>query len=401
MLTDVRHVPDLKKNLISVGVLDSSGRKFVTHDVTESAVVADTGSGGDPCECTRLWHRRLQICRRKSIDDTKFVIRRNVTFDEDIMVTSLKAKVTGGNDIETFKSQEVEIESESHPGRCWGEVEILPHDENYSGLIPVYEKLHEPLEGKKPDSMDEKAWNLLDRQALGVVRLTLARNVAYNIVKEMTTYGLIKSLSNMYEKPSASNKVYLIHLLVATRLNEGDCVADHVNEFNSILAKLASVDIKFDDEVQALWLASSLPDSWSGFLTTIRETRERSRSKSQKRGQSKDHKDIVCWNFQKKGHFKDHCTAPASPKGKGKEDNSASVVEEVVDDDVLICCVECSVESWVMNSGESFHATHCKDLMLNFRVENFGKVRLTDDETLDIAGMGDINLRTLWELAGR
>ncbi|KAL8097180.1 hypothetical protein AgCh_030333 [Apium graveolens] len=36
----------------------------------------------------------------------------------------------------------------------------------------------------------------------------------------------------------------------------------------------------------------------------------------------------------------------------------------------------------------------CKDLTLNFRVENFGKVRLADDETLDIAGMGDINLRT-------
>ncbi|KAL8104982.1 hypothetical protein AgCh_028950 [Apium graveolens] len=32
--------------------------------------------------------------------------------------------------------------------------------------------------------------------------------------------------------------------------------------------------------------------------------------------------------------------------------------------------------------------------MLNFRVGNFGKVRLADDETLDIAGMGDINIRT-------
>ncbi|KAL8106789.1 hypothetical protein AgCh_023527 [Apium graveolens] len=56
-----------------------------------------------------------------------------------------------------------------------------------------------------------------------------------------------------------------------------------------------------------------------------------------------------------------------------KEDNSANIVEEVEDDDALICCVECSVESWVMDSGASFHATPCKDLMLNFRVGNFGK----------------------------
>jgi len=30
-----------------------------------------------------------------------------------------------------------------------------------------------------------------------------------------------------------------------------------------------SVDIKFDDEVQALLLLLSLPDSWSGMVTTI------------------------------------------------------------------------------------------------------------------------------------
>nr|KYP65200.1 hypothetical protein KK1_011430 [Cajanus cajan] len=32
--------------------------------------------------------------------------------------------------------------------------------------------------------------------------------------------------------------------------------------------------------------------------------------------------------------------------------------------------------------------------MKNFKTINFGKVCLVDDEALDIAGMGDINLRT-------
>ena len=97
----------------------------------------------------------------------------------------------------------------------------------------------------------------------------MAKNVVYNIIKKTTTHGLIKALSNMYEKASASNKVYLIRLLFATRLKEGDCVTDHVNEFNSILSRLPSVDIKFDDELQALLLISSLHDSWSGFVTAI------------------------------------------------------------------------------------------------------------------------------------
>ena len=42
---------------------------------------------------------------------------------------------------------------------------------------------------------------MLDRQTLGVVKLSLAKNVPYNIVNEKTPFGLIKALSNMYEKP--------------------------------------------------------------------------------------------------------------------------------------------------------------------------------------------------------
>ncbi|GJZ63485.1 hypothetical protein Tco_0619906 [Tanacetum coccineum] len=57
--------------------------------------------------------------------------------------------------------------------------------------------------------------------------------------------------------------------LVNTKMKEGAFVADHVNEFNSILSRLMSVDIKFDDEVQALLLLSSLPESWSDTVTTI------------------------------------------------------------------------------------------------------------------------------------
>ncbi|GKB93237.1 hypothetical protein Tco_0979374 [Tanacetum coccineum] len=182
-------------------------------------------------------------------------------------------------------------------------------------------KLHEPLAKDKPTGMKAEDWTLLDRHALGAVRLLLAKNVAYNVVNEKTTYGLFKALSYMYEKPN------------------------HVNEFNSILSRLMSVDIKFDDEVQALLLLSSLPESWSGIVTTVsgstgstklkfdsirdlilgedirrkisgeysnsllsEEDKSRgkkqdrgqkqniSRSKSKKRGQSKNRQDITCWN---------------------------------------------------------------------------------------------------------
>ena len=73
---------------------------------------------------------------------------------------------------------------------------------------------------------------LKDHQALGLILLTLSRNVVFNIVKEKTTSGLLKALSNMSEKKSAMNKVYFMRRLFNLQMSETGSVSDHINEFN-------------------------------------------------------------------------------------------------------------------------------------------------------------------------
>ena len=67
-------------------------------------------------------------------------------------------------------------------------------------------------------------WKLKDRQALGLILLALSKNVAFNIIKEKITSDLLKALSNMYEKPSAMNKVYLMRRLFNPQMSEGGSV---------------------------------------------------------------------------------------------------------------------------------------------------------------------------------
>jgi len=132
----------------------------------------------------------------------------------------------------------------------------------------VQKDLDEALDDK-PEKMSNAEWAGLDRKALSVIRLSLSKNVAFNILKEKTAKGIMEALSNMYEKPSAANKVFLIRELINTRMKEDSSVTEHINKMNSILARLMSVGIKFDDEVQALLLLPSLPDSWSGTVTAV------------------------------------------------------------------------------------------------------------------------------------
>ena len=73
--------------------------------------------------------------------------------------------------------------------------------------------------------MKDEDWNLLNRQVSGVIRLTLSRLVAHNIVKENTTVDFMKALSDMYEKPLANNKVHLMKKLFNLNKAEGILVA--------------------------------------------------------------------------------------------------------------------------------------------------------------------------------
>lgn len=92
-------------------------------------------------------------------------------------------------------------------------------------------------------------WNLLDRQVLGVIKLTLSKNVSHNMAKEKTIKGLKEGFSNMYEKPYANNKVHLMKKWFILKMGEGAPVVEHLNEFNMIVNQLSLVEINFDDEV--------------------------------------------------------------------------------------------------------------------------------------------------------
>ena len=121
--------------------------------------------------------------------------------------------------------------------------------------------MHLPRLGTKPESMKAEELALLDRQVLGVIRFTLSRSVAHNVVKEKTTADLMKTLSDMYEKSSANNKVHLMKKLFNLKMAENASIAQHLNEFNTITNQLLSVEIDFNDEIHALIVLASLPNS--------------------------------------------------------------------------------------------------------------------------------------------
>ncbi|GJW31103.1 retrotransposon protein, putative, ty1-copia subclass, partial [Tanacetum coccineum] len=124
---------------------------------------------------------------------------------------------------------------------------------------------------------------------------------------------------------------------------------NHVNVFNSTLSRLVLVDIKFDDEVHALLLLSSLPESWktSGeYSNYLLSAEDEGRGRKQDRGLKQN-------------------------RGRSKSKKRASKEKEVH-----------------IEVGDYDDA-----LLERFRLRS-NKVRLVDDKTLDIAGIQDVVLKT-------
>lgn len=91
--------------------------------------------------------------------------------------------------------------------------------------------------------MNNIYWDSLDRQALSVIRLMLAHNITFNVIKEKTTAGLINALPNMYKKPFVIKRVYLMQCLFYLKMGEEAYVVDHVTKFNVAFSQLSLVKI--------------------------------------------------------------------------------------------------------------------------------------------------------------
>ena len=236
-----------------------------------------------------------------------------------------------------------------------------------------------------------------------VIRLTLSRSVAHNVVKEKTIADLMKALSGMYEKPFANNKVHLMKKLFNLKMAENASVAQRLNEFNTITNQLSSVEIDFDDEIRALIVLASLLNSWEAMRMAVSNStgkeklkyndirdsilaeeihrrdagetsgsgsalnletrgrdndrnsnRNKSKSKNSNRNRSKSRsgQQIQCWNCGKTCHFRNQYK---SPKKNNGDDSTNAVIKEV--HNALLLTVDSPLDDWVLDSGVSFHPT--------------------------------------------
>ena len=73
----------------------------------------------------------------------------------------------------------------------------------------------------------------------------------------------------MFGNKIVVNRVSVIKKIVRLRYQDGSSMAEHINAFQGLTNQTTSLEVPLADEVLALLLLGSLPDSWETLVVTL------------------------------------------------------------------------------------------------------------------------------------
>ncbi|GKC65790.1 zinc finger, CCHC-type containing protein [Tanacetum coccineum] len=223
-------------------------------------------------------------------------------------------------------------------------------------------------------------------------------------------------------------------------MEAGTKLGNHIDEFNKLILDLANIDIEIEDEDQALMLLTSLPSSYENFVETLlygresltmedvlatlnlKELKKRTEGTKEEAGDGlyvrgrSDHSGkahsggnsrfksrfetskLMCFICHSDGHLKRDCLKKKSSgfvkKGKRDQDSDSSDDEgNAYFGESLVVVMNDKMTELVMDSGGSYHMTHRRDFLYDFKVVDGGSVRLGDNRTCTIKGTGKVKIK--------
>ncbi|CAO2841500.1 unnamed protein product [Amaranthus hypochondriacus] len=130
--------------------------------------------------------------------------------------------------------------------------------------------LYEPiLNESMPTGQNESKWKILNRKTVGTIRRFVDVSVLQHISNDTNAYELWMKLEAMYERKNALSKASLMRKLVKLEFHDGNSMVVHLNDFQGLINKLSAVKMSLNDELQALLLLSSLPESWDTLFESL------------------------------------------------------------------------------------------------------------------------------------
>ena len=288
-----------------------------------------------------------------------------------------------------------------------------------------------------PDSyqerLKEEEVKRLERaeKAMNLLILHLGDHVLRKLDDCVTAASIWTALERLYNQKTLPNRIHMQHKFYTFRMEDSKSVDQNIDDFLKLVSGLASLKVEVTEEVQAILLLNSLPAQYNTLKETLKygrdtltiedvmnaakskeielkekkeldgatksgdayvargrpDKRESGNKRWKSRSRSGSGSRITCWYCKKDGHKKADCYA-RKKKLEGEDSAEAAVVI-----DALMVSDSWHQEKWVIDSGCSYHMTSRRDWFDTFEEVNAGRVKLGDDFTVDVEGIGSVKIK--------
>ncbi|GJZ92742.1 retrovirus-related pol polyprotein from transposon TNT 1-94 [Tanacetum coccineum] len=181
--------------------------------------------------------------------------------------------------------------------------------------VLVQQGIDEALEEKQPVEMKDDVWKTMQKNASSTIRLALAPEIKYSVLKEKTPKDIWDKLTNIYASKSLTHRLFLKMELYSLKLEEGNNPHDHINSFNQPWR----TTLTFEDVLKALrdkerMTGNDSSSSSDKLLLTDDSGRGRNFQRGSSKGRSKsrmggnrDMSVVECYYCGDKGHMQVRC----------------------------------------------------------------------------------------------
>lgn len=129
---------------------------------------------------------------------------------------------------------------------------------------------HMELGDNKPTSMSDADWKkMYYRKAISIIGTWVDLSDFHHVAIETNAQVLWQKLEKMYEIKTTNYKIFSMKKLVNLKYTNGKSIMEHLSDFKDLVNCLSTVKLVLDDELQALLLLNSLPNSWKTLVVSV------------------------------------------------------------------------------------------------------------------------------------